>query len=108
MLWVSPNPFPNLLLDWLVKIYQEDWIDCQIKKAENNHLTSWCSEEEERAVEKEGIVDGEMEGAGQQGEEDGGPHQHHYGRGEFGGVAEDRCRASYSEQEGEGQEGVFE
>ena len=98
MLWVSLNPFPNLLLDWLVKIYKEDWIDGQIKEAQENHLTSWCFEEEERVVEKEGIVDGKMEGAGQQGEEDGGPHHHHDGRSELGGIAEDRGGSSHSEE----------
>ena len=108
MLWVSFNPFPNLLLDWLVKIYEEDWIDGQIKKAQENHLTSWCFEEEERVVEKEGIVDGKMEGAGQQGKEDGGPHHHHYGGCELCWISKHRCGSSHSKEEGAGQKGVFE
>ena len=49
-----------------------------------------------------------MKGAGEKRVDDGGPHHHHDGGGELGGVAEDRGQTTYSLQQGEGQEGVFE
>ena len=59
-------------------------------------------------MKQEWVVDSKVEGAGQQGKEDSGPHHHHYGGCELCWISEYRCGSSNSKEEGAGQKGVFE
>ena len=108
VLTVLPEHVPHPLVAVLVLDYQQDGSqEGEQQTARHGHAPP-ALEAGHEAQQQEGVVEGEVEAAHEDRDEDGGRQSQYYHRGEVGGVQEHVPGASGHSHQGHREEGVLE